>query len=57
MIYRVESYPITSKVQECCGLEFAAKLGEFDYSLLIYLQIKSHIMNRLWQKLLLIADL
>ena len=24
---------ITSKVQECCGQEFAAKLGEFDYSL------------------------
>ena len=23
---------MTSKVQECCGREFAAKLGEFDYS-------------------------
>ena len=23
---------ITSKVQECCGREFAAKLGEFDFS-------------------------
>ena len=36
-IERVTLYPyreptITSKVQECCGREFAAKLGEFDYS-------------------------
>ena len=34
---RVTLYPyreltITSKVQECCGREIAAKLGEFDYS-------------------------
>ena len=37
MTQRVTLYPyreltITSKVQECCGQEFAAKLGEFDYS-------------------------
>ena len=35
---RVTLYPyreltITSKVQECHGREFAAKLGEFDYSI------------------------
>ena len=28
-----KSLPNTSKVQECCGWEFAAKLGEFDYSI------------------------
>ena len=30
--YPYRELAITSKVQECCGLEFAAKLGEFDYS-------------------------
>ena len=32
MLYPYRALTITSKVQECCGREFAAKLGEFDYS-------------------------
>ena len=32
----LENKLITSKVQECCGREFAAKLGEFEYSILPY---------------------
>ena len=32
MIYPDRELTNTSKVQECCGQEFAAKLGEFDYS-------------------------
>ena len=31
MIYPYRELPITRKVQECYGREFAAKLGEFDY--------------------------
>ena len=31
-LYPYGELTITSKVQECCGPEFAAKLGEFDYS-------------------------
>ena len=31
-LYPYRELTITSKVQECCGWEFAAKLGEFDYS-------------------------
>ena len=31
-LYPHRELTITSKVQECCGREFAAKLGEFDYS-------------------------
>ena len=31
MSYPYRELTITSKVQECCGREFAAKLGEFDY--------------------------
>ena len=31
-LYPYRELTITSKVQECCGREFAAKLGEFDYS-------------------------
>ena len=27
--------PSQSKVEECCGWEFAAKLGEFDYGLML----------------------
>ena len=30
-LYPCRELTTTSKVQECCGLEFAAKLGEFDY--------------------------
>ena len=33
MLYPYRELTITSKVQECCGREFAAELGEFDYSL------------------------
>ena len=29
-LYPYRELTITSKVQECCGREFAAKLGEFD---------------------------
>ena len=32
-LYPYRELTITSKVQECCGQEFAAKLAEFDYSL------------------------
>ena len=32
MLYLYRELTITSKVQECCGWEFAAKQGEFDYS-------------------------
>ena len=31
-LYPYRELTITSKVQDCCGREFAAKLGEFDYS-------------------------
>ena len=31
-LYPYRELTITSKVQECCGRELAAKLGEFDYS-------------------------
>ena len=31
-LYPYRELTITSKVQECCGWEFAAKLGEFHYS-------------------------
>ena len=31
-LYPYRELTITSRVQECCGLEFAAKLAEFDYS-------------------------
>ena len=31
-LYPNRELTITSKVQECCGREFAATLGEFDYS-------------------------
>ena len=31
-LYPYRKLTITSKVQECCWWEFAAKLGEFDYS-------------------------
>ena len=31
MLYPCRELTITSKVQECCGREFGAKLGEFDY--------------------------
>ena len=34
-LYPDRELTITSKVQEFCGWEFAAKLGEFDYSTLI----------------------
>ena len=30
-LYPYRELTITSKVQECCGREFAAKLGEFGY--------------------------
>ena len=41
-LYPYSELTITSKVQECCGQEFAAKLGEFDYS-------KSKLSTNQWQ--------
>ena len=38
-LYPYLELPITSKVQECCGWEFAAKLGEFSYSDWIFMKI------------------
>ena len=35
MLYPYRDLTITSKVQECCKREFAAKLGEFDCSIKI----------------------
>ena len=35
MLYPHRELTITSKVQECCGWEFAAKLGEVDDSVML----------------------
>ena len=37
MLYPYRELTITSKVQEFCGREFAAKLGAFDYNLHLYI--------------------
>ena len=42
-LYPYRELNITSKVQECFGREFAAKLCEFDYSLDRFLVLKDHM--------------
>ena len=46
MLYPHREITITSKVQECCGREFAAKLGEFDYSIVFYHSVSAFDRRR-----------
>ena len=43
MLYPYRELTITSKVQECCGWEFAAKLGEPDYSFILGLPMVKNL--------------
>ena len=42
-LYPYQGLTITSKVQECCGREFAAKLREFKYSIFPLMQLATWI--------------